>query len=121
LVASIIASPEPHEQQALAGLVQAAGADAIELNVSSLHGMPAPGVPCDLASGPAGHDGCGPVRWVQPVLLCLSGRRDCDAVLFVNRYTPRDTAIPERVQVLPFKVERENPVRNRAILCLLKD
>ena len=44
LIASIMASPDPAEWQDLAGSVQDAGADAIELNVSCPHGMPERGV-----------------------------------------------------------------------------
>ncbi|KAF1078709.1 NAD-dependent dihydropyrimidine dehydrogenase subunit PreA [Methanogenium sp. MK-MG] len=44
LIASIMASPDPAEWQDLAGTVQDAGADAIELNVSCPHGMPEQGV-----------------------------------------------------------------------------
>jgi dihydropyrimidine dehydrogenase (NAD+) subunit PreA len=44
LIASIMASPDPGEWQALARSVQDAGADAIELNVSCPHGMPERGV-----------------------------------------------------------------------------
>jgi dihydropyrimidine dehydrogenase (NAD+) subunit PreA len=57
LIASIMASPDPEEWKALAGTVQDAGADAIELNVSCPHGMPERGVGAaigqhaDLVSG----------------------------------------------------------------------
>lgn len=44
LIASIMASPDVAEWQELAGRVQDAGADAIELNVSCPHGMPERGV-----------------------------------------------------------------------------
>jgi len=44
LIASIMASPDPGEWQDLAGTVQDAGADAIELNVSCPHGMPERGI-----------------------------------------------------------------------------
>lgn len=44
LIASIMASPDLSEWQELAGRVQDAGADAIELNVSCPHGMPERGI-----------------------------------------------------------------------------
>jgi len=44
LIASIMASPDPAEWRDLAGAVEDAGADAVELNVSCPHGMPERGV-----------------------------------------------------------------------------
>jgi dihydropyrimidine dehydrogenase (NAD+) subunit PreA len=52
LVASIMASPDPAEWQALAGTMQDAGADAIELNVSCPHGMPERGVGAAMGQHP---------------------------------------------------------------------
>ncbi|PKL24859.1 MAG: NAD-dependent dihydropyrimidine dehydrogenase subunit PreA [Spirochaetae bacterium HGW-Spirochaetae-2] len=52
LIASIMASPDPKEWQELAGAVQDAGADAIELNVSCPHGMPERGVGAAIGQHP---------------------------------------------------------------------
>jgi dihydropyrimidine dehydrogenase (NAD+) subunit PreA len=52
LIASIMASPDPAEWQELAGTVQDAGADAIELNVSCPHGMPEHGIGAALGQHP---------------------------------------------------------------------
>ena len=52
LIASIMASPDPAEWQELAGTVQDAGADAIELNVSCPHGMPERGVGAAIGQHP---------------------------------------------------------------------
>lgn len=52
LIASIMASPDPKEWQELAGAVQDAGADAIELNVSCPHGMPEQGVGAAIGQHP---------------------------------------------------------------------
>ena len=52
LVASIMASPDIDEWQALARIVEAAGADAIELNVSCPHGMPERGVGAAIGQHP---------------------------------------------------------------------
>jgi dihydropyrimidine dehydrogenase (NAD+) subunit PreA len=52
LIASIMASPYPAEWQELAGTVQDAGADAIELNVSCPHGMPERGVGAAMGQHP---------------------------------------------------------------------
>ena len=65
LIASIMASPDPKEWQELAGIVQDAGADAIELNVSCPHGMPERGVGAAIGQHP---DLVGKVtRAVRPV------------------------------------------------------
>jgi dihydropyrimidine dehydrogenase (NAD+) subunit PreA len=47
-----MASPDPAEWQALAGTMQDAGADAIELNVSCPHGMPERGVGAAMGQHP---------------------------------------------------------------------
>ncbi len=52
LIASIMASPDPEEWQELAGAMQDAGADAIELNVSCPHEMPERGVGAALGQHP---------------------------------------------------------------------
>ncbi len=52
LIASIMASPDPQEWQELAGAMQNAGADAIELNVSCPHGMPERGVGAAMGQHP---------------------------------------------------------------------
>ncbi|MEN6609922.1 MAG: NAD-dependent dihydropyrimidine dehydrogenase subunit PreA [Methanoregulaceae archaeon] len=52
LIASIMGSPDPSEWQELAGIVQDAGADAIELNVSCPHGMPERGVGAAIGQDP---------------------------------------------------------------------
>ncbi|MCK9578980.1 MAG: NAD-dependent dihydropyrimidine dehydrogenase subunit PreA [Methanoregula sp.] len=52
VIASIMASPDPNEWQELAGTVQDAGADAIELNVSCPHGMPERGVGAAMGQHP---------------------------------------------------------------------
>ena len=52
LIASIMASPDPAEWQELAGTVQDAGTDAIELNVSCPHGMPERGVGAAMGQHP---------------------------------------------------------------------
>jgi len=53
LIASIMASPDPAAWRDLAGAVQDAGADAVELNVSCPHGMPERGVGAALGQQPA--------------------------------------------------------------------
>jgi dihydropyrimidine dehydrogenase (NAD+) subunit PreA len=52
LIASIMASPDPADWQELAGTVQDAGADAIELNVSCPHGMPERGAGSAMGQHP---------------------------------------------------------------------
>jgi dihydropyrimidine dehydrogenase (NAD+) subunit PreA len=52
LIASIMASPDPAQWQALAGAVQDAGASAVELNVSCPHGMPERGVGAAIGQHP---------------------------------------------------------------------
>lgn len=52
LVASIMASLEIHEWQDLAFIVQDAGADAVELNVSCPHGMPEQGLGAFIGQDP---------------------------------------------------------------------
>ncbi|NLD57442.1 MAG: NAD-dependent dihydropyrimidine dehydrogenase subunit PreA [Methanomicrobiales archaeon] len=52
LVASIMASPDLHEWQDLAFIVQDAGADAVELNVSCPHGMPERGLGAFIGQDP---------------------------------------------------------------------
>ncbi len=52
LVASIMASPDIHEWQELAVMVQEAGADAVELNVSCPHGMPERGIGAFMGQDP---------------------------------------------------------------------
>jgi dihydropyrimidine dehydrogenase (NAD+) subunit PreA len=52
LIASIMASPDPAEWQELAGTMQDAGADAIELNVSCPHGTPERGVGAAMGQHP---------------------------------------------------------------------
>lgn len=52
LIASIMGSPDPAEWQHLAGIVQDAGANAVELNVSCPHGMPERGVGAAIGQHP---------------------------------------------------------------------
>jgi len=52
LVASIMASPDLHEWQDLAFIMQDAGADAVELNVSCPHGMPERGLGAFIGQDP---------------------------------------------------------------------
>jgi dihydropyrimidine dehydrogenase (NAD+) subunit PreA len=52
LIASIMASPDPASWQDLAVLMEEAGADAIELNVSCPHGMPERGLGAALGQHP---------------------------------------------------------------------
>ncbi|HNX17530.1 MAG TPA: NAD-dependent dihydropyrimidine dehydrogenase subunit PreA [Methanoregula sp.] len=52
LIASIMASPDLKEWQELAGIVQDAGADAVELNVSCPHGMPETGGGAAIGQNP---------------------------------------------------------------------
>ncbi|OPX62858.1 MULTISPECIES: NAD-dependent dihydropyrimidine dehydrogenase subunit PreA [unclassified Methanoregula] len=52
LIASIMGDPDPKSWQELAGTVQDAGCDAIELNVSCPHGMPEAGVGAAIGQNP---------------------------------------------------------------------
>lgn len=52
LIASIMGDTEPESWQELAGTVQDAGCDAIELNVSCPHGMPEAGVGAAIGQNP---------------------------------------------------------------------
>jgi len=53
LVASIMGTTDPEEWRNLAGQVEEAGADAIEMNVSCPHGMPEQGVGAAIGQNPA--------------------------------------------------------------------
>lgn len=53
LIASIMGTTDPEEWRALAGKVEEAGADAIEMNVSCPHGMPEQGVGAAIGQNPA--------------------------------------------------------------------
>jgi len=53
LIASVMGTPDPEEWKALAGQVEEAGADAIEMNVSCPHGMPEQGVGAAIGQKPA--------------------------------------------------------------------
>jgi dihydropyrimidine dehydrogenase (NAD+) subunit PreA len=53
LIASIMGSPDPSDWVDLATRVEAAGADAVELNVSCPHGMPEQGVGAAIGQNPA--------------------------------------------------------------------
>jgi len=53
LIASIMGTPDPEDWAALARRVGAAGADAIEMNVSCPHGMPEQGVGAALGQNPS--------------------------------------------------------------------
>lgn len=53
LIASIMGSPDKEEWKALAGIVEMAGADAIEMNVSCPHGMPEQGVGAAIGQNPS--------------------------------------------------------------------
>ena len=52
LIASIMGDTDPESWQALAGAVQDAGCDAIELNVSCPHGMPEAGLGAAIGQNP---------------------------------------------------------------------
>ncbi|OPX72306.1 MAG: dihydropyrimidine dehydrogenase subunit B [Methanoregulaceae archaeon PtaU1.Bin059] len=52
LVASIMGTPDPAEWRSLAGQVEEAGSDAIEMNVSCPHGMPEQGVGAAIGQNP---------------------------------------------------------------------